>query len=111
MNFKAYSDIGDSINRPILDCSFSNEQNVDRCCLYLQFLFGASQAYDLRETLLVSTCFSFISSTQQLREYPMLLALTRTSKLIWPGNIAVFICLILYHMKKAMSGYVVLIMS
>lgn len=59
----------------------------------------------------LSICFSFISGTQQLREDPMLLALGQTAKLIWQGNIAVFICLILYRMKKAMSGDVVLIMS
>lgn len=91
----------------MLECSFSHEHNV--VFLLLGFFFCISQAYDLLEILLVSICL-YCHVRQQLREYPMMLALAQSGKLIWQRSIAVFICLLLHHMKRAMSGYAVLIM-
>lgn len=86
----------------MIEFSFSNEHSV--------FKIGFSWAYDLLEILLVSICLH-CHGGQQIREYPMMLALTQSGKLIWQRSIAVFICLLLRRMKRAMSGDAVLIMS
>lgn len=41
----------------------------------------------------------------------MMFARTQSGKLVWQRAIAVFICLLLHHMKRAMSAYTVLIKS
>lgn len=88
-----------------------NTMLTDVVCVFRFSCEGAKLMILEKHSCYLSICFSFISGTQQLREYPMLLALGQTAKLIWQGNIAVFICLILERMKKAMSGDVLLIMS
>lgn len=84
----------------VLEFNFSNK-DVSR--------IGFSWAYDLMEILV--SIWLHCYSRQQMREYPMMLALTQSAKLIWPSSIAVFISLLLYRMKRAMSGDAVLIMS
>lgn len=85
----------------MLEFNFSNEHVSE---------IGFSWAYDLLEILLVSICLHCYGR-QQMREYPMMLALTQSAKLIWQRSIAVFISLLLHRMKRAMSGDAVLIMS